>query len=200
MNWIVNTAILAGISADVFASMECQGSLVADINKKHLYQIGIFGAVWQAAALFLGSLLSGLIYSNEMAHDEKFVGLILAVLIFFGLGMRFVKKAVKNEQIQEHLEKELGFQRFINIGVSDSIYTLAAGLALGFLRTDLTGRSLLEVSVLAAVLTFFAIVMGMYTGYHFGFAHKTKAYIFGAVLLWFGGIKIMADIILDYFV
>ena len=36
MNWIENLLILVGISLDIFAGMECQGSLVAKIDKKHL--------------------------------------------------------------------------------------------------------------------------------------------------------------------
>lgn len=34
MNWIENLLILVGISLDIFAGMECQGSLVAKIDKK----------------------------------------------------------------------------------------------------------------------------------------------------------------------
>lgn len=34
MNWMENLLIIAGVSLDIFAAMECQGSLVAKINKK----------------------------------------------------------------------------------------------------------------------------------------------------------------------
>ena len=36
MNWMENLLIIAGVSLDIFAAMECQGSLVAKINKKNL--------------------------------------------------------------------------------------------------------------------------------------------------------------------
>ena len=36
MNWMENLLIVAGVSLDIFAAMECQGSLVAKINKKNL--------------------------------------------------------------------------------------------------------------------------------------------------------------------
>ena len=35
MNWMENLLIIAGVSLDIFAAMECQGSLVAKINKKN---------------------------------------------------------------------------------------------------------------------------------------------------------------------
>ena len=36
MGWIGTLLIIAGISLDIFATMECQGSLVRQVNKKHL--------------------------------------------------------------------------------------------------------------------------------------------------------------------
>ena len=35
MDWMENLLIIAGVSLDIFAAMECQGSLVAKINKKN---------------------------------------------------------------------------------------------------------------------------------------------------------------------
>ena len=58
MNWIENLLILAGISLDIFAAMECQGSLVAKIDKVHLSIICILIAMWQMAALFIGNYIS----------------------------------------------------------------------------------------------------------------------------------------------
>ena len=37
MNWIENVLIIAGVSLDIFAAMECQGALVAKVDKKQLY-------------------------------------------------------------------------------------------------------------------------------------------------------------------
>ena len=45
MNWMENLLIVAGVSLDIFAAMECQGSLVAKINKKNLTVI--CGIVWR---------------------------------------------------------------------------------------------------------------------------------------------------------
>jgi len=36
MNWIENVLIIAGVSLDIFAAMECQGALVAKVDKKQL--------------------------------------------------------------------------------------------------------------------------------------------------------------------
>lgn len=186
MNWIENLMIIAGISLDIFATMECQGSLVAKVNKKHLSEVCIFVALWQMAALFLGNVFSRLLYLNELAYDEKFVGLIIAAAIFLGLGIRLIVKAIKNERVNEHLEEHLEFKRFIRMAAASSIYTLLAGMAFGFLGTNLV-RMLLMIAGLTVVV----VISGMYTGYHFGFEHKTKAYIGGAILLWIVGVDVI---------
>lgn len=186
MNWIENVLIMAGISLDIFAAMECQGSLVAKIDKKQLTIICGLVAVWQLAALAVGDFLSKLLYQNKLAQDEQFVGLVLAAVIFFGLGIRLIIKAVKNERINERREDSLELKRFLQMAIATSLYTLLAGVAVGFLGTSL---SIMLVTILC--LTVAVVVTGMYTGYHFGFVHKTKAYIGGAILLWIAGIDVI---------
>ena len=46
MNWIENVLIIAGVSLDIFAAMECQGALVAKVDKKQLSVICALIAVW----------------------------------------------------------------------------------------------------------------------------------------------------------
>ena len=53
MNWIENVLIIAGVSLDIFAAMECQGALVAKVDKKQLSVICALIAVWQLCALAL---------------------------------------------------------------------------------------------------------------------------------------------------
>lgn len=189
MNWIENLLILAGISLDVFAAVECQGALVAKVNKKRLGLCCAFVAAWQMAALFLGNTLARLIRAADAAHDETRIGCILAAVIFFCLGIRLIVKAVRNDRVQERREERLEYQRFFKIAAATGIYTFLAGIAYGFLGTDV-GRAL----IMIVCLTIAVVVLGMYTGYHFGFEQKTKAYIGGAVLLWMAG----ADIIVRY--
>ena len=96
MNWIENLLILVGISLDIFAGMECQGSLVAKIDKKHLTLVCGLIAIWQLAALYIGNVLAGLLYINDLARNERFIGTVIAAVIFFCLGVRLIVKAIKN--------------------------------------------------------------------------------------------------------
>ncbi len=188
MNWIENLLILAGISLDIFAAMECQGSLVAKIDKVHLSIICILIAMWQMAALFIGNYISVLLYSysGHIANDGKIMGFVLATAIFFGLGVRLIVKAIRNERVYEKREENLGFKRFLRMAAITSVYTLLTGVAFGFLQTNL-----LRILIMIVCCTIVVVVAGMYTGYRLGFVHKTKAYIGGAVLLWIAGVDVI---------
>ena len=39
MNWMESVLIIGGISLDIFAAMECQGSVVAKIERKGLLSV-----------------------------------------------------------------------------------------------------------------------------------------------------------------
>lgn len=186
MNWIENLLIIIGISLDIFAGMECQGSLVAKVDKRHLTKVCALIAVWQLAALYIGDLLARLFYAHDPAQNIKFMGTVIAAVIFFCLGVRLIVKAIRNERINEHREEDLGFRRFLRMAAVTSIYTLLTGIAFGFLGTNLT-----VILTMIVCLTIAVVIMGIYTGYHFGFEHKTKAYIGGAVLLWIAGFDVV---------
>ena len=155
MNWVENLLIVAGISLDIFGAMECQGSLVNKVNKKLL---SVLMAVCQLIALFLGHFLSDLFCKSHPMSDERFLGEILAMVIFFGLGIRLIVKAIRNERIEEHLEMNLGIRRFVRLASVSSLYTILAGIAFGFI-----GTNVIAILVMIVVVTIAFVIGGMYT-------------------------------------
>ena len=186
MSWIENLLIVAGASFDIFAAMECQGSLVRKVNKKQLTLISLIVAFWQLAAVYFGYFLSDIICKKNPVSDEALLGEIIAVVIFFCLGIRLMVKAIKNEYLVEHLESRLELKGFLRMTATTSIYTLLSGVAFGFLSTQLA-----PILVMMVLFSVAFVVAGMYTGYHFGFEQKTKAYVVGAILLWIAGIDVI---------
>lgn len=93
MDWIENLLIIAGVSLDIFAAMECQGSLVAKINKKNLTVICGIVALAQLITLYLGHFLSSLFCRYRSVPDEKLLGQIISMVIFMILGIRLMVKA-----------------------------------------------------------------------------------------------------------
>ena len=126
-----------------------------------------------------------------MTHDERFMGLIIAAVIFFALGVRLIVKAIRNERVYEHREDAISMRKLLHMIAVTSIYTLLTGIAFGFLVTNP-----MIMLVMVVCLTIAMVVAGTYTGYHLGFVHKTKAYICGAILLWIAGIDVIVGHIL----
>ena len=186
MNWMENLLIVAGVSLDIFAAMECQGSLVAKINKKNLTVICGIVALAQLITLYLGHFLSSLFCRYRSVPDEKLLGQIISMVIFVILGIRLMVKAIRNEYVEEHLEHHLGIRRFVRMACISGIYTLLTGIAFGFLETNV-----LMILIMIVVCTVAFVIGGIYTGYRVGYEAKTKVYIVGALLLWVAGLDVL---------
>lgn len=186
MNWMENLLIVAGVSLDIFAAMECQGSLVAKINKKNLTVICGIVALAQLITLYLGHFLSSLFCRYRSVPDEKLLGQIISMVIFMILGIRLMVKAIRNEHVEEHLEHHLGIRRFVRMACISGIYTLLTGIAFGLLETNV-----LMILIMIVVCTVAFVIGGIYTGYRVGYEAKTKVYIVGALLLWVAGLDVL---------
>ena len=186
MNWIEMLVVTAGLSLDIFAAVECQGALVARVRKRHLVLICAVLSAWQTAALYFGSFLVGLLCRYDLKDAKLLTGRIIAALIFIGLGLRMVFKAWKNDSVFERRAEKIGIGVFLKMAAIASVYTLLTGIAFGFLGADVFW--MLAMIVLFTILV---VVLGMYTGYRFGFEQKTKAYLAGGVLLVLGGIDVI---------
>ena len=191
MDWMENLLIIAGVSLDIFAAMECQGSLVAKINKKNLTVICGIVALAQLITLYLGHFLSSLFCQYRSVPDEKLLGQIISMVIFMILGIRLMVKAIRNEHVEEHLEHHLGIRRFVRMACISGIYTLLTGIAFGFLETNV-----LMILIMIVVCTVAFVIGGIYTGYRVGYEAKTKVYIVGALLLWVAGLDVLIGRIL----
>lgn len=97
MNWIEMLLVTLGLSLDIFAAVECQGALVAQVKKKHLIIICALLSVWQMAALYLGSIFAGLLCRYDLRDDSLVTGKILAAVILICLGGRLLVKAWRND-------------------------------------------------------------------------------------------------------
>lgn len=189
MSWIEMFVVTLGLSLDIFAAVECQGALVAQIRKKHLLLISALLSLWQVISLYIGSFLASLLLRYDLRDDSLKTGRIIAVAILICLGIRMIVKAWKNDRIQERRVENLGVGRFVRLGAVSSIYTLLVGMAFGFLNCNV-----LLMLVMIVLFTIAVVVLGMYIGYRFGFEQKTKVYIIGGILLIAGGI----DVIIRY--
>ena len=192
MSWIEIVLITIGMSLDTFAAVECQGALVAKLEKKRLSMAVTVIALWQTIALLIGSFLVTLLnqYDTQLS-GEAFIGRILAILILFGMGLRMFVKAWKNERIVEKREDGLNIKKTFFSIAKGTIFTILTGIAFAFLEADIKAVLIMIICVTIAM-----VIIGLYTGYRLGFEQKSKAYIGGGALLIAAGI----DVIVRYIV
>ena len=192
MSWIEIVLITIGMSLDTFAAVECQGALVAKLEKKRLSMAVTVIALWQTIALLIGSFLVTLLnqYDTQLS-GEAFIGRILAILILFGMGLRMFVKAWRNERIVEKREDGLDIKKTFFSIAKGTIFTILTGIAFAFLEADIKSVLFMIICVTIAM-----VIIGLYTGYRLGFEQKSKAYIGGGALLIAAGI----DVIVRYIV
>lgn len=192
MNWMESVLIIGGISLDIFAAMECQGSVVAKIERKGLLSVCLLASAWQAAALCAGGFLAAvLVGRNRVAGNEAFIGNGIAMVIFAGLGAHLAAKAIHNEGIAERREEGFNRKRILQAMAGTGVYTLLAGLAFGLVGTNVAISLALVVCI-----TVVMVIAGAYTGYHLGMEQRWKAYGAGAVFLWMIGVDILLRAVL----
>lgn len=192
MSWIEIVLITIGMSLDTFAAVECQGALVAKLEKKRLSMAVTVIALWQTIALLIGSFLVTLLnqYDTQLS-GEAFIGRILAILILFGMGLRMFVKAWRNERIVEKREDGLDIKKTFFSIAKGTIFTILTGIVFAFLEADIKAVLIMIICVTIAM-----VIIGLYTGYRLGFEQKSKAYIGGGALLIAAGI----DVIVRYIV
>ena len=115
MGWIEYLLIVAGSSLEIFAMMECQGSLIQKVNKKQLTAICFIVAVCQLLAMYIGYFLSSFLNGKYSVKDEALLGEIISIGILIGLGIRLIGKAIRNERIEEHCQAQLDMKGVLRI-------------------------------------------------------------------------------------
>ena len=194
MNWFENILIIAGISLDIFAAMEIEGAMLAEVKRKSLAIACVLVTLLQLITFYIGYFVCSIVSYYGYLDDAEWLGFVIAVVIFAILGIRLIVKAIKREFIQEKRRENIEVKQYIRIIAVTSFYTLCAGCACGLVGTN----ALLMVAVIL-ICSILVVIGGLYTGYHFGFESKTIAYVIGALMLWVAGAEILLRNVLHAF-
>ncbi len=192
MNWLENLLIIAGILLDVFAAMEIQGAMIAQIKKRTLVIACSVVAAMELAFYFAGYFVCWFLTSQGVISDPYHYGEELAAIVLALLGVRLIAKAIKREFIQERLKESLKVFEYARTIAMSSIYTAVAGGV-----CYLVGITVWQLIVIIVLVSVFMVIMGLYTGLHFGFENKTIAYVAGAVLLWIVSLEMFLHRIIE---
>ncbi len=197
MNWLENILIIAGISLDIFASMEIEGAMLAVVKRKSLVIACALVTLLQMIFYFGGYFICYQIAEHGLLPQAENWGYVISIIVFAAVGVRLLVKGIKKEFVNEKRQDNLEVGKYIRIICVTSCYTLAIGCACGLVGS--TGLSLWCNFCVILICSVLVTVGGLYTGYHFGFETKTVAYYVGAILLWAAGIEILCRVVLHIF-
>ena len=170
-----------GLSMDAFAVAVCKGLAIGRIQWKHVLIVGLWFGGFQALMPLIGYLL-GNSFAEYIAAVDHWIAMILLVLI----GANMVRESLDKDP--EHVNPSLGFKTMLIMAIATSIDALAVGVTFAFLSV----RILPAISLIG-LTTFVCSAAGVKIGNLFGLKYKSRAELFGGVVLIAIGLKILIE-------
>lgn len=181
--------IALGLSMDASAVSMSNGMCVNKIDDKRGFfsaafgwslMFGLFQGLMPLVGYFLGKAFAGLISSVD--HWVAFVLLVI-------IGGKMAWEAISSRGEAEFCSvKPLSFKMILTQAIATSIDALAVGVSFALLDINIVAAA-----SFIAVVTLVCSVIGSYIGRGFGSLLKTKAEIFGGVVLILIGVKILLE-------
>ena len=175
-------AIAVGLSMDAFAVSICKGLSVKQVKAKHSLTCGIYFGGFQAMMPLIGYLL-GVSFQAMIESVDHWIAFVLLGVI----GANMVKEALGGEE-DECLDCNFTPKAMLPMAVATSIDALAVGVSFAFLKVDIVPA----VSFIG-VITFVLSAIGVKVGNVFGMKYKSKAELFGGIVLILMGCKILLE-------
>lgn len=178
--------ISIGLTMDVFAYALLKGAMMSEIRKKNLLKICSIFTLWQVISMILGNLLTNIPFTAKLGMDVGHNSNTFSVLIFLGLGIYMIVKAIKEKPVEEKKEDVISIRQIVIWACITSIDSFIAGIGFGFLETDF----LLLVLVIG-IVTLVLVIIGMYIGYWMGCQFRRTAVTIGGCILLFGALELV---------
>lgn len=178
---LIELFILAvGLSMDAFAVSVCKGLSLGKIKTKHMCIAGAWFGGFQALMPLIGYFL-GSFFAEMIEQYDHWVAFILLAFI----GGNMIKEAFGKD---ENVDSAMDVKSMLLLAVATSIDALAVGVTFAFLQVQIVPA----VSFIG-VITFALSAIGVKIGSLFGTKYKSKAELFGGIVLVLIGIKILLE-------
>ena len=173
--------LAVGLSMDAFAVSICKGLSIQGLMPRHAVVVGLWFGAFQALMPFIGWLL-GAAFADKIAAVDHWIAFVLLAII----GGNMIREALGKEE--EDCDPSLAPLTMLLLAVATSIDALAVGVTFAFLRVDI-----LPAVTLIGVCTFVISAAGVKIGNVFGTRYKSRAELFGGVVLVLIGLKILLE-------
>lgn len=178
---ILDLFILAvGLSMDAFAVSVCKGLSLGKIKPKHMCIAGAWFGGFQALMPLIGYFL-GSFFAEMIEKYDHWVAFVLLAII----GGNMIKESFCKD---EKVDSSMDLKSMLLLAIATSIDALAVGVTFAFLQVQIVPA----VSFIG-VITFIFSAVGVKIGSLFGTKYKSKAELFGGIVLVLIGIKILLE-------
>ena len=172
--------IAVSLSMDAFAVSICKGLSVRKVSLQHAMICG----VWFGGFQFLMPALGYFLGDRFAALLTKFGPWIAFVLLAL-IGANMIKESFGGD---EQLDDDYSAKAMLPLAIATSIDALAVGVTFAFLEVQIVPA----VSFIGLV-TFACSAAGVKIGNVFGLKYKSKAELFGGIVLIAMGVKILVE-------
>ena len=173
--------IAVGLSMDAFAVSVCKGLSVRTLKAKHAVLCGLYFGGFQLLMPLIGYAL-GVRFQSLITSIDHWIAFVLLGLI----GANMVREW--REHDDESVSDSFRFMTMLPLAVATSIDALAVGVTFAFLQVDIVPA----VSFIGAT-TFVLSCIGVKIGHVFGTKYKSRAELFGGIVLILMGLKILLE-------
>ena len=172
--------IAVGLSMDAFAVAICKGLSVEKAKVKHGLIVGLYFGGFQAGMPLLGYFL-GSSFAKYIENFDHWIAFVLLGII----GINMIRESGEAE---EEVNASFGFKAMLPMAVATSIDALAVGISFAIMQVQI-GWAVTFIGI----ITFTLSAIGVKIGNHFGTKYKSKAELFGGIVLILLGIKILLE-------
>lgn len=175
--------IAVGLSMDACAVSICKGLSVQKVTFRHAATCGGYFGAFQALMPVIGFVL-GVQFRSLITGIDHWIALVLLGLI----GANMIREALSGEE--EEVNCSFCFRAMLPLAIATSIDALAVGVT--FAAMDI-GSKIVFAVIFIGVVTFLLSAIGVKIGNLFGMKFKSKAELFGGIVLILMGIKIFLE-------
>ena len=172
--------LAVGLSMDAFAVSVCKGLSLGKIKPKHMCIAGAWFGGFQALMPLIGYFL-GSFFAEMIEKNDHWVAFVLLAII----GGNMIKESFGKD---EKVDSSMDVKSMLLLAIATSIDALAVGVTFAFLQVQIVPA----VSFIG-VITFIFSAVGVKIGSLFGTKYKSKAELFGGIVLVLIGIKILLE-------
>ena len=181
MSLIELLLIAVGLSMDAFAVSVCKGLSVRKAEPRHSLIVGAYFGGFQALMPALGYVL-GRQFESLITSVDHWIAFVLLGII----GGNMIREALKGDA--EEMDDSFTFRTMLPLAIATSIDALAMGVTFAFLQVQIVPAVLF-----IGVITFVLSAIGLKVGNVFGAKYKSRAELFGGVVLVLMGVKILLE-------